>query len=265
MEGIPKIVDNKSWRVKSLDRYSPTPLYRQLSDVLSDEIKKGGFKPEDLLPSESELMRIFEVSRHVVRQTMNNLARQGKIYTEHGRGSFVARERIEKPLGVLESYHDSMQKIGLNPEVKILQKEIITAPDFVAAAMGIDEGACLFHLQRISYLDDMPINLLDAYVVPSDCGVEKLMQFSGGSLYSHLANACDIRFFRCRFNIEVVFANDYESQMLSVQRNSVLMKTASVSLDKNHSPVEYSWMLHPATLFRFYFESNIGDQIENMQ
>jgi GntR family transcriptional regulator len=254
-------MDIESRKVKSLDRHSPTPLYRQLSDVLTDEIKKGVFKPGDLMPSESELMSVFGVSRHVIRQAMRTMARRGKIYTEQGKGSFVARERIEKSLGVLESYHASMQKSGFIPEVIISQKEIITAPDNVVAEMGISEGTNLFHLQRISYLDNMPINLLDAYIVPGDNCMEKLMQFSGGSLYAHLEKYCNIQFVRCRFNVEVVFANDFESRLLSVPRDSVLMKTASVSLDRNHSPVEYSVMIHPANLFRFYFESSIDDPV----
>jgi GntR family transcriptional regulator len=254
-------MDIKSWKVKSLDRHSPTPLYRQLSDVMTDEIKHGVFKPDDLLPSESELKSVFSVSRHVVRQAMNNLARHGKIYTEHGKGSFVARERIEKSMGVLESYHASMQKSGLNPELKIVQKEIITAPDHVVDAMGIRAGENLFHLQRVSYLDGKPINLLEAFVVPGDYVMEKLMQFSSGSLYTHLANIGNIRFVRCRFSVEVVFADDFESRILSVPRGSVLMKTTSVALDRNNSPVEYSSMLYPATLYRLYFDSSIEEQI----
>lgn len=243
-----------------MDRYSPTPLYQQLSDVLAEEIGKGTFKPNEQLPSETELILAFEVSRHVVRQALNNLAHEGKIYTEHGRGSYVARERIEKPLGVLQSYHDSMRKSGLEPEVRVLRKEIIPAPAEVAEAMGIEPGRQMFHLQRAGYLDGNPINLLDAYILPGKCSPEQLMAYESGSLYAHLERTCSVNFVRCRFSIEVIFSGDYESRFLAVPRGSALMKTVSVSRDKNNTPIEYSSMLHPATFFRFYFESVIGDQ-----
>ena len=107
-----------------INRHSNTPLYQQISDFLVDLIRSDKIKPGEPLPSEQALMKAYNVSRFVVRQTLNNLARQGLIYTEHGRGSFVSHHRIDKPLEVLTSYQESMQKYNIPVELKILFKKI---------------------------------------------------------------------------------------------------------------------------------------------
>jgi len=72
----------------SIDRTSKVPLYQQLKDIIEEKIESGEIKPGDKLPSESELITQYGVSRQVVRQTMAELASEGRIYREQGKGSF---------------------------------------------------------------------------------------------------------------------------------------------------------------------------------
>ena len=243
------------WDSGKLDRFSSVPLYQQLSDILTGKIEDGTLKPGDQLPSEYELRGKFEVSRHVVRQTLNTLSRQGIIFTEHGRGSYVARKRIDKPLGVLQSYHDSMRKSGLDPEVKILRKDLVVPPEQVASQLRLHKGEQAFYLERVGYLDGSPVSFLEAYIAPGNWGYEKLMQFPGGSLYTHLEQACGIRLAYCRFSIDVIFADEVESRVLNMPRGTVLIQLVSTTSDKEGTPVEHTRTLQPATMFRFHFDS----------
>lgn len=55
---------------------------------------QGDYRPGDRLPSESELMKQFNVGRGVVREALKALAVIGLIRVEHGRGTFI-RERSD--------------------------------------------------------------------------------------------------------------------------------------------------------------------------
>jgi GntR family transcriptional regulator len=257
------IMSVENWKNLRLDRHSSVPLHQQLSDILVDIIRSGVLKPGDQLPSEHELMVVFDISRHVIRQTMNSMNHQGLIFTEHGRGSFVARERINKPLGVLQSYHESMRESGLDPEVKILKKELVIPPEDIAAHLNLDKGEEAFYLQRISYLGGVPVNFLEAYIVLRKQGCEKLMRFSGGSLYSFLEKECGIQLSYCQFSIEVVFAGEVESQQLNVPRGTVLVQLVSTTSGKNGAPVEHTRTLQPATMYRFHFDSHVNNEKNN--
>ena len=56
---------------------------------LKDKILAGDHAPGAKLPSESELVEEYAVSRTVVREAVTRLRAEGLVETQHGRGSFV--------------------------------------------------------------------------------------------------------------------------------------------------------------------------------
>lgn len=240
---------------EALDRHSPIPLYQQLSDVLSRKIKQGILKPGDGLPSEYDLTHRYGVSRYVVRQTLASLARQGLIYTEQGRGSFVSYRRIEKALSLLQSYHKNMRDAGLSIEVQIIRKEIVAAGSEVAKELALKPGERVFHLERVSYTENIPINVLVSDIYLQDSQLELLAQFPGGSLYEYLAKTCHVSLARAQSDLEVGFAGELESRLLNLPRGSVLMFLTSRVFDPQGKPLEFTRIVYPATMFRFSFES----------
>lgn len=69
--------------------YSP-PKHRVISQQLADQIVGGRMPPNEKLPSEVELGQQFGVSRLTIRGALDTLEREGLIYRQQGRGTFVA-------------------------------------------------------------------------------------------------------------------------------------------------------------------------------
>lgn len=61
----------------------------QIFEQLKEKILAGEWKPNDKLPSENELCRIYGVSRTTVRQALLSLVNLDLIETRFGEGSFV--------------------------------------------------------------------------------------------------------------------------------------------------------------------------------
>jgi GntR family transcriptional regulator len=247
-------------KVKILDRHSPVPLYQQLSDLLAQDIKDGSCASGELLPSENELMRTHLVSRSVVRQALNLLSRQGFIFTEHGRGSFVSYQRIEKPLDVLQSYHRIMSRSGYQVDVSITDQGLRFPPDDIARQMDLRPGQKTYYLERVAYRDGSPLNLLFSHITPCKSAAEKMQDFPGGSLYDSLAQTCQIRLVRSRGYIEVIFAGENESRLLNVNRGAVLIQLMSTTYDTDGCCIEHARIVYPGSLFRFRFDSIVSDQ-----
>jgi GntR family transcriptional regulator len=66
-------------------------LYVQLADTLRDRITSGALPPGSVLPSETELMTEYGISRPTARAAFTALRNQGLITVIHGKGSFVRR------------------------------------------------------------------------------------------------------------------------------------------------------------------------------
>lgn len=71
------------------DPQSDRPAYRQVADRLRAPIESGEWPAGYRLPSESQLMEQFSVSRVTVRLAVGALRSEGLIVTRQGRGSFV--------------------------------------------------------------------------------------------------------------------------------------------------------------------------------
>ena len=61
-------------------------MYRQIADVLREQVAKGELKPGDALPTESTLQSRFEVSRVTIRQALKLLTEQNIIESIQGSG-----------------------------------------------------------------------------------------------------------------------------------------------------------------------------------
>ncbi len=82
-------------------------------DSLAASIREGQLQAGDKLPTESEIMARFEVSRTVVREAISRLQASGLVETRHGIGTFV----IEPP------------QAG---NFRIAQEDIATVADVIA-------------------------------------------------------------------------------------------------------------------------------------
>jgi GntR family transcriptional regulator len=71
------------------DLTRPEHLSQQIAGRLRDAIDAGEYQPGDLLPSEWELARRYQVSRPTVRKALRVLRTEGLIAVEQGRGTFV--------------------------------------------------------------------------------------------------------------------------------------------------------------------------------
>jgi GntR family transcriptional repressor for pyruvate dehydrogenase complex len=77
-----------------------------VASSISREIAQGRLRPGDRLPTEHALATTFGVSRNVVREAVAKLRSEGRVWSQQGRGAFVAD--TTNPT-VLSIDHDALQ------------------------------------------------------------------------------------------------------------------------------------------------------------
>ncbi|NYT36749.1 GntR family transcriptional regulator [Pusillimonas soli] len=128
---------------------------------MADEISTGRAAPGMQLPSETELMSIFSISRITVRQAIALLARQGQVTTRRGKGTFVTRPVPQQDLGKLQGFFDALRSLGIEPRTQLL--------DFSASAGRVDrslpEGLDLpVRMRRRYCVDEQPFAVVEAFL-----------------------------------------------------------------------------------------------------
>jgi GntR family transcriptional regulator len=170
----------------ALDRALPVPLYHQLKSLLLARIESGELKPHDRLETEDELSSRYGVSKATVRQALAELAREGEVRREQGRGTFVSEPRVEQGPRELTSFSDDMERRGLRGHSKVLERSVVKADEAIARFLGVPTGALVLRLQRLRMADGEPLGIQTAHVpLALAPGLEK-EQFETGSLYEIL-------------------------------------------------------------------------------
>ncbi|WP_327584522.1 GntR family transcriptional regulator [Nonomuraea sp. NBC_00507] len=72
-----------------LDREGPVPVYKQVADLVRDQIERGELKAGDPVPSEAALEKHYDIARTTARRVARELREQGLAYTVQGEGTFV--------------------------------------------------------------------------------------------------------------------------------------------------------------------------------
>jgi GntR family phosphonate transport system transcriptional regulator len=142
-----------------LVRRQGVALWRQIQHALEAEIASGRRKPGDRLPTEAELSARFAVNRHTVRRAMEELQGRGLVRIEQGRGSFVAEDIVDYPLGPRTRFSENIRRQNREPAGRILRIAEVSAEAALAEALGIRRGRGIILVERLSLADGRPVVL----------------------------------------------------------------------------------------------------------
>ncbi|MGK5628606.1 GntR family transcriptional regulator [Streptomyces sp. URMC 123] len=126
----------------------PGALYQQVAAAIRDAILAGEFPPGAALPSESQLIERYKVSRPTVRNAISALRSEGLIDVQHGKGSFV-RALPTPTMTIDRSVHGDGQELTTGDEASWLPAEQPTVYRTTASAttgplLGLAGGEALF-------------------------------------------------------------------------------------------------------------------------
>lgn len=151
----------------------PLPKYHQIYLVLREQLHEGRFAHG--LPGELALMRQFGVARVTVRRALQELAGEGLITRERGRGTrplatvetiateeraAAARSRTTRLTGLLEN----LVSTSLNTTVRVLEVRHVGATGEVAQALGLDTGADVQKAVRVRSTREGPLSHITTWV-----------------------------------------------------------------------------------------------------
>lgn len=145
-----------------IDKKSPIPAYFQLKNSLLDRIKTGEYAIETLIPSERELSELLGISRMTVRQALNQLVSEGVLYREKGKGTFVAKPKIEQRN--IMSFSELVGKRGLIPSTRVLHFHKEQAPQDVLDVLQLRSLELVYNVKRLRLANQVPIGIEQNFI-----------------------------------------------------------------------------------------------------
>lgn len=204
--------------------YASLPLYRRITDALTQQIARGEFPLGSLLPPEVELARRFGVSRHTMRAGLDALVRAGLLERRRGKGTVVTRLHMQQSLQHFYSIEQEMRRRGADLRTQVLARGHLEAGDELAAracaALGIDEPQRIYALVRLRLVDGIPLLLENLTFPAALCPLLAKEPEPGGedmatrSFYDALFACSNMRVTRAHESFRPVPVMGYEAHVL---------------------------------------------------
>lgn len=228
------------------------PLYQQLKNILKGQMLSGVLKPGDQIPSESELCRIYGVSRITVRQAVRSLVDEGFLYRKQGKGTFVASPKLRRRLPKLYSFSEDMMELGLRPSSKLLEQTVIEVDEELAELLRLPSANRQVNkLVRVRMANDEPIlierTLVPVYLCP-DLWKEDLER---GSLYAILREKYGLLLDHAYETYEVGKVRKDEARSLGCRVGSPAFIIERFTYLRNEVPVELTRSVARGDRLRF--------------
>lgn len=215
------------------------PLYAQVEERLKEKIESGSWGPGDRVPGEQALCKQLGVSRVTLRHALSNLANDGLIVKEHGKGTFVAGEdcgadALNGPTRSSISFSDICRNQGHEPSSQLVSASLETEyPEEVASFLDLT-GSPAFKLCRVRFSDGRPLLYETNYFRPS---FAFLAEYDlEGSIYEILRKRGFVPGDHSR-RIGIVYADELDTRLLKVELGAALLYNRSFVRDSNGMPL----------------------------
>jgi GntR family transcriptional regulator len=227
-----------------LDRSGPVPLYHQLKQILLHAIQEGHYTPGQVIPGERELEELYGVSQITVRRALNDLATEGYIVRQPGRGSFVRTPKVRLQHNRLGGFFDALREQGFEPESQILQLGRLTPSGRVSKRLCVNPDQPLLYIKRLIYADGEALVLVQAHFhVPDGLPLSR-EELERESAIILLEQKCGVSLVRAERTIEATLASDEAASLLQTEPGSPMLLVRLCMYDVENQPVGFSESLY---------------------
>ncbi len=232
----------------------PLPYYYQIVQVLREaiaEIDEPEVNERIALPSEPELSELFSVNRGTIRHALQVLEREGLIFREKGKGTFVRRRRVEMDLSYLCSTTEDMRNRGWEPGTQVLGASLISPREHIREALNLNEDDKVWEIYRSRTANGEPISLQRVFFP------QKLMpnidkKDMNQSFYDLWLKEYDIHPFDGEQTIRTRIATNAEAKLLQLGDCVPIFEITRITYDIDGVPFEYLISVWRGDRYDFY-------------
>lgn len=237
--------------MKTVRKDSSQSLYRQIKEVLKQRILEGEYITHERLPSESKLMKAFDVSRITVRQALRDLHAEGLVFSVQGKGTFVSRPKAVQDIQRLQGFGEAMTPQGYETSARVVSVQEMKASQDVAESLNINQASNVIALTRIRYLDQEAISV-DKSFFPLKIGERLLGCDLTKDIFPMLENDFNITLSHADLKIEALTAKDEEAKYLNVEEGSAILRIKRLVFSQAGEPIDFEYLSYRGDAFQYH-------------
>jgi GntR family transcriptional regulator len=211
-------------------------------------------KSGDMLPTEPEIEKMYQVSRMTVRKAIEELVAEGRVSKQQGRGTFVQSPGIIQEAGKITSWTEEMKLKGKETKTIGLQILEIYPSNKLAADLSLKKNEKVVCIKRVRVVDGEPLAIMVNYL--RSTAVPGLLEsgLTSESLYEELENRYNIVIERATERIRAREASELEAISLNIPPYSAVLQVTRLSYLSDGMPFEVVEMTTRADRYQYHIE-----------
>lgn len=242
-----------------LDARSGIPLYRQIKEILREEIARGPAEPGGPL-TEAQLLSRFGVSRAPIRQALAELANEGYVYRRPGKGTFpISGVRAISPAdtkpGYLYEYLGALD--GVSVDLTVMEPTRAHPADWLARRPDVDPHEQFFHFGHRIAVDGRRIVESELFLrAPEGFAPTASELEAEGSAFELLEKRFGIALERSEHEVWSIQADEAQAASFGVPAVAPLLMIETRFVATGGALIGYRRLIHQAGDIHFRFTTS---------
>jgi GntR family histidine utilization transcriptional repressor len=196
---------------------SAEPLYLQIKRHILANIGSGKWAAATRVPSESEIVKTFGISRMTANRALNELRDEGVLVRVAGVGSFVAERQARAHPLEIRGIADEIRQRGHEHRAEVIARARVRASADVAADFQIAPRSELFHSAIVHFENGRPVQLEDRHVLPRLAPDYLDVDFAATTPHEYLMQVAPLG--EAEHVLRSVMPDERTRKLLDMQRN----------------------------------------------
>ncbi|HWT41211.1 MAG TPA: histidine utilization repressor [Sphingopyxis sp.] len=232
------------------------PRYAAIKQSIADAARGGQLKPGDRVPSESELVDQFGVSRMTANRALRELQASGIIVRRAGVGSFIAEPRPIGQMIEIRNIADEIRGRGHEYRARVVRNSEERATAETAPLLGVPVGTRLFHSLIIHHEAEFPIQLEERFVLASVAPDYGRIDFTQMTPNEYLTRIAPLE--RVEHRVSAVMPDARTHAMLGLADSEPVLRMTRRTWSRGRL-VSHAWLTHPGTRFELSAAFSVDD------
>lgn len=231
------------------------PRHREVANKLMERITSGAYAVGSLLPIESDLTEMFEVSRHTVREAVRHLQSKGLVERRQGHGTVVKSDDPRSQFKLAIRTLSDIENHGYFTQLVVQRSEIVAADDNLAAELPCEKDARFLHIvsRRVPIDDTIPLPTAwnETYIIEEYADIRNEIGKNKGPVYNLIERAHNEHITAIEQDVSAVAVDAAVAKVLGLRVRTPALRIKRTYSGRGGRTVMVAFNIYPPEPFTF--------------
>ncbi|WP_244834197.1 trehalose operon repressor [Clostridium sp. BJN0001] len=225
--------------------------YFNIYNEVVNKIENGIYKVNDAVPSESEIMKEYSVSRDTARKALTRLEQNGYILKKKGkRATVLDISKFDFPVSGVISFKELASNLGSSSKTTVESLECTNPSESIRRKLELSLNDKVWKIVRARNIDGENIILDKDYL--SKKYVDNLTkEVCENSIYEYIEGKLNLKIAYAKKEIVVQSATEEDKKYLDMKSFDMVVVVKSYTYLDNASLFQYTESRHRPDKFKF--------------